>query len=243
MTIGIDIGGSKIIGVLWNEKKVVRSFEIKTPKSLEKFKSAIKQIFKNLNTSGLVKKIGIGTAGSVEGAKVIRARNIPYFNNFDFHQLSPARGGAKLKVDNDARTYARAEYIIGAGKGAKSVLFITLGTGIGRAYGKNNKILKIKQFEKAENWEKDYQKIQNKKALAEFLGEKLSLITDALNPEVLVLGGGVVKKKGYCNALRSTLYAVSKMKGVQRMAYSVRRGKLGKFAGAIGAAMLWKNDA
>ncbi|HEY4521611.1 MAG TPA: ROK family protein [Candidatus Paceibacterota bacterium] len=236
MTIGIDIGGSKIIGILWNGKKVVRSFEVRTPKSLEKFKSAIKKIFKNLNTRGLIKKIGIGTAGSVEGTKVIRARNIPYFDNFDFHQFSPAHGGAKLRVDNDARCLARSEYTIGAGKGAKSVLFITLGTGIGRAYGKNNKILKIKQFEKSESWEKDYQKIKDKKELAEFLGEKLFLIADALNPEIIVLGGGVVKKKGYYEAIENALR-------VKSTGSRVKKSKLGKFAGAIGGAMLWKNSA
>src|SRR3989344_1093121 len=236
MTIGVDIGGSKIRGILWNGKKIVRSFEIKTPKSLEKFKSTLKLLFKNLNASGSVKKIGISIAGVVSSTKVISTSNIPYLKNYNLKSLiSNFQPLTSVVVDNDARCFARAEYELVAAKGAKSVLFITLGTGIGRAYGKNNKILKIKQFEKAESWEKDYQKIKNKKELAEFLGEKLFLIADALNPEVVVIGGGVIKKKGYFEAIKNQL-------SNQVAKYEIRRSKLGKFAGAIGGAMLWKNN-
>jgi predicted NBD/HSP70 family sugar kinase len=136
-----------------------------------------------------------------------------------------------LRVDNDARTYARAEYNIGAGKGAKRILMITLGTGIGRAYGENGKIKNLKIFETNESWEKEYQKIYEKKALAEFLGEKLAPIIKYLNPEIVVLGGGVVQKKGYFEVIKKALSnRVAKLE--------IKCSKLGKFAGAIGAAML-----
>ena len=165
----------------------------------------------------------------MKGTKVIRARNIPYFNNFDFKKIFP---NVFLKVDNDARTYAIAEYKIGSGGGAKNMLMITLGTGIGRAFVRNNKILRIRRFEYAESWEKEYQKIHGKEGLAKFLGEKLSLLIEALNPEVVVLGGGVIEKKGYFEVIKKQLRN-------RTPKLEIKRAKFGKFAGAIGAAMLW----
>lgn len=242
MTIGIDIGGSTVRGILWNGKKIVRFLSFKIPKKQNIFENKIKKMVENLARKNKVFKIGIGTAGRVEGTKVVRARNIPYFNNFNFKFLIHD-SKFTIRVDNDARTYARAEYNIGTGKGArstssgqaKSMLVITLGTGIGRAYAKNGKILNIRRFEYAENWEKDYQKIHGKKALAEFLGEKLNILIEVLNPEIVVLGGGVVDKKGYYEEIKKMLKA-------RFLTLGIRQSKLGKFAGAIGAAMLWTRE-
>ena len=39
----------------------------------------------------------------------------------------------------------------------------TVGTGIGRAFAENGKVKKIKKFEYPEKWEKQYQKIRDKK--------------------------------------------------------------------------------
>ena len=199
MTIGIDIGGSKVRGVLWDGKQMVRFSYFKMPKKLSIFEKKMKNLVRILDFRNNIKKIGIGIAGRVVGTKVVRAKNIPYFINSDFKKFFP---NVFLKVDNDARTYALAEYKIGSGSGAKNMLMITLGTGIGRAFVRNNKILRIRRFEYAESWEKEYQKIHGKEGLAKFLGEKLSLLIEALNPEVVVLGGGVIEKKGYFEVIK-----------------------------------------
>jgi len=236
-TIGIDIGGSKIRGVLWNGKKITRYFQIPMPDSLDKFKNIFQLMFKDLNTRGKIKKIGIGVAGQIKGTKVIRATNIPYFKNFDFKKVFPK---VFLRVNNDARTYAQAEYAIGSGKGAKSILVITLGTGIGRAYGKNGKIKNLKTFETNEPWEKEYQKIKDKNKLAKFLSEKLAPIIYTLDPEIVVLGGGVVNKKGYFSAIKKALNKKCRSLPAQK-GVKIEKSKLGKFAGAIGATMLFPN--
>lgn len=230
-TIGIDIGGSKIRGILWDEKRILKSSYFKIPKKQNVFEKKIKNMVQHLVGPNKILKIGIGTAGKVDGTKVVRARNIPYFNNFDFQKIFPK---IIVRVDNDARTYARTEYKIGDGKRTKSMLMMTLGTGIGRAFVKNGNVLKIRRFEYAEDWEKEYQKIHSKKALAEFLGEKLAPIIFALDPEIVVLGGGVIEKKGYFQAIKKQL---SPTIGGAKL--KIKHSKLGKFAGAIGAAMLW----
>lgn len=230
MTIGLDIGGSKIRGVLWNGKKILRKIEMATPSNLKEFETTIENITQCLNIHVFVKKIGIGIAGIIKNNKVVSATNIKYLKNLDFQKLLNTQ--CLMVVDNDARCYARAEYMISTNKNTKSMLVITIGTGIGRAYGKNGKILKIRRFEYAEEWEKDYQKIQGKKALAKFLREKLNLLINALNPEIVVLGGGVIDKKGYFEVIKNQLSSA----GVTKL--KIRRSKMGKFSGAIGAAML-----
>ena len=229
MVIGIDIGGTNIRGILWNGKKILRSFALPTPKTLKNFQKLILKL--GSNTSPI--KIGIGVAGRISGTKVISATNIKYLKNYNFSTLSGPT--AKCVVDNDARCFAHAEYNIGAGKDSKRMLMVTLGTGVGRAYVKNGKVLKVKRFEYAEGWEKKYQKIKDKNKLAKFLSEKLAPIIYALDPEIVVLGGGVTDKKGYFEAIKKQLQLSS-----SEAKYELKRSKLGKFAGAIGAAMLWK---
>ena len=261
MILGIDIGGSKIRGILWDGKKIRKSWEFRTPKTLKGFEKVITELIHNSSSAswrtpssyskrrgrgGGVNKIGIGIAGVVVGTKIISATNISYFKNYDFKTLFSNLHFPilNLKIDNDARTFAQAEYNFGAGKGYKSALFITLGTGVGRAYGIQKltrsvfegKILKIKKFEKAESWEKDYQKIKNKNILTKFLSENLIPIIHVLGADVIVLGGGVIEKKGYFEAIKKQLSS----DGTVGAKLDIRRSKLGKFAGAIGAAMLWK---
>ncbi|MEK7560285.1 MAG: ROK family protein [Patescibacteria group bacterium] len=221
MILGIDIGGSKIRSIVWNGRKVSKSHEIHTPKNLKEFTKIISGVINN----SFPKQIGIGIAGVIKNNKVISATNIKYLKNYNFPK--------NYKIDNDARCFARAEYKLGAGKGAQSVLVFTIGTGIGRAYGKNGKILKIKRFEKEESWEKEYQKIYKTKAIAEFLTLRLFKIIKAYKPEVVILGGGVIEKKAYFKAIKQKMSEAR----FRTLGFTLHRAKLGKFSGAIGAAL------
>lgn len=230
MVIGFDIGGSNIRGVLWsssarwNGKKILRSFTLPTPKNLKNFKKLVFEMTNNFVGGGV--KVGIGIAGVIKNNKIVSTTNIKYLKNYSFPKT--------WKVDNDARCFARAEYKIVAGQDAKSMLMITLGTGVGRAFVKNGKILNIKKFEKAEKWEKEYQKIKDKNKLAKFLSEKLASIIYTLDPEIIVLGGGVIEEKGYYDAIKKQLSLT-----VSGTKLKIKHSRLGKFAGAIGGALLF----
>ncbi len=68
--------------------------------------------------------IGLGFAGTVKDGIVVSSPNNRFLKNYN-----PARAlGRTIKVDNDARAFARAEYRLGAGKGARRALFFTFGT-------------------------------------------------------------------------------------------------------------------
>lgn len=211
-------------GVLWNGKKVLRAREVATPKNLADFTSALIKLVKSL---GGASKVSIGAAGVVRRSILMSSRNIPYIKNFDFSNMKKISFHGPL--DNDARCFARAEYTKGSATVKKKAFFITLGTGVGRAVGRNGKIIRIKKFEHPERWEPEYQKLRdskNTRRLAEYLSKKLSKLVKPYQPQVLVVGGGVSARKGFFAALK-------KASGLP-----LQKARFGKNAVAVGAAKL-----
>ncbi len=220
MVIGIDIGGSKIRAVLWDGKRAVKAQEFKTSKNLTAFKKLLGDILKSYRAE----KAGIGAPGVISGNKILFCPNIKYLKNFNISQFRYRT--SKLRLDNDARCFAQAEY-----KDKRTTFFLTLGTGIGRAVAKNGRVLKIKKFEYPDKWEKGYQKIRdlkNNRALANFLAKNLKGRFNEYNPAIIIVGGGVSKRKGFLAELQKTLRL------------PVKKSKLGKNSAAIGAAMLFQ---
>lgn len=230
--VGIDIGGTKIKGTLWNGEKITRGFDAKTPKTKKEFVAVLNNLFAKLSKDKLISAIGIGSAGVVSGNKVVWSTNIPYIKNFNFRDVFDR--SIKLKTDNDARSFLRGEYKIGAGRKANKIMGFTIGTGIGRAYGENGEVKKIKKLEYPEKWEKKYQKIHgNDERLAEFLAENLSPILKKYNPEIAVFGGGVMDKRNFFEKLKTKLTK----KGVK---ITIKKAALGNYSAAIGAALLFE---
>ncbi|MGH7771402.1 MAG: ROK family protein, partial [Candidatus Binatia bacterium] len=227
------IGGTKIRAVLWNGKRVVQAREFPTPKNKTNFKKSIVAVTFRLSRQKPISKIGVGAAGIVERSTLIFSPNIPYIQNFNFRSLWPST--PSLRVDNDARCFARAEFLGGAGRRSKRLFALTIGTGIGRSYGKNGKIIKIKKFEYPERWEREYQRIRNtedNRKLANFLGQKLAALLKPFKPEAIVIGGGVMDRSGFPQRLQEAMKA-------HGLACKIRRARLGKNAVAVGAALLF----
>ena len=232
--IGIDIGGSKVRGVLWDERGVIAASGFPTPRGIRAFRKRLVALVAKLmrRAKGKIRGVGIGAAGTIQGTRVISSRNIPYLKQFDFRSIFP--NGA-LRLDNDARAFARAEWLAGAGRGAKRILVFTIGTGIGRAYGKNGRIARLKRFEYSERGEKRYQKIRDAgsdKALADFLSGALVPLVKEYRPSVVLVGGGVMGRPGFLAKLRTEF----KKRGMRT---PIRRARMGKNAAAIGAALLF----
>src|SRR5205807_7534004 len=81
-----------------------------------------------------IESVGIGMPGVLDpDAGVTRfIPNIP--GNWDGVQVTDEMArevGSKVRLINDARAFALAEHGMGAGRGATSMLGITLGTGVG----------------------------------------------------------------------------------------------------------------
>lgn len=128
-TLGIDIGGNKIIFTLMSGKKILEWKKISTPKTREALIAAIKE-----NTpKPEIKIIGIGVPGPLNGKRdlILNPPNLPYLRNFPLARAISKELKIKVVMENDANCFTLAEALMGAGKNAESVLGITLGTGVG----------------------------------------------------------------------------------------------------------------
>jgi predicted NBD/HSP70 family sugar kinase len=229
--IGIDIGGTKMRGVLWNGS-VIKSSESPTPDNKEDFLKAIREMAGALTGNQKIGRIGIGIAGNVSGTKFLGGPNLSHTENLDLADLLPE---FQIRLDNDARCFARAEFLIGAGRGANRMLAFTIGTGIGRAYGENGKIKTLARFEPAESWEPEYQKIQKEGTddeIAEFLGSSLSPIVKEFTPDIIVMGGGNMKREQFFGKLEAAFRR-------HGMTIPLVLSELKDYADPIGAALLW----
>ena len=138
MIIGIDLGGTKIAGVLSTPSgKVLMEINIPTEASKGKKQviANIKKVIYTLIQSKKVKlkAIGIGAPGPIHYEKgiVIEAPNLPGWKKVHLRDILEKEFKVPIFVDNDANCAALAEAWFGAGKFAKHFIYMTVSTGIG----------------------------------------------------------------------------------------------------------------
>lgn len=147
MIIGIDLGGTKIAGVLCTPSgKVLMDVQIPTEAKKGK-KHVIENIRKAihmLKTSQKVKikAIGIGAPGPIiyEKGIVVEAPNLPGWKKVHLKEILEKDYKVPVFVDNDANCAALAESWFGAGKFAQHFIYITISTGIGGGIIINKKL-------------------------------------------------------------------------------------------------------
>ncbi len=142
--LGIDIGGTKIsYAVIDNNGEIKNEVKkISTPKTKDEIYNALKNIIAEFEDN--IDFVAIATAGAVnnENTGVIGSTaNLPSgYKDIDFSTLSKKI----VFIENDANCAAWAEYKIGASKGMKNSVMLTLGTGVGGGIIVNGKLLKGK---------------------------------------------------------------------------------------------------
>nr|WP_269327354.1 ROK family glucokinase [Kineosporia mesophila] len=136
MTIGVDVGGTKIAaGVVDADGRILERLRVPTPESVDAIDASIAEAVEQLKqteTGRQVAAVGVAAAGFVnEHRTVVRfAPNIAWRE----HPLAEAvgkRAGLPVIVENDANAAAWAEYRFGAGRGSTDVATVTVGTGVG----------------------------------------------------------------------------------------------------------------
>lgn len=138
-TIGVDIGGTSIkAGVVDKSGKITLSLQIPTKNSpnacIESIISLIKDLIEKSNlTTNQIKGIGFGFPGMVNSKTgvVDFLPNMKDWENIDFSSKIENAFGVKVKITNDANAHTLAEQKYGSAKGAKNVVMLTLGTGVG----------------------------------------------------------------------------------------------------------------
>lgn len=134
VTIGVDFGGTKIAAGIVANGKVHTRVEMPTGAMLGR-EHVIKQLCSAISQVAqgrAISRVGIGVPGLFSGTRVTLIANVRAMDGVDLHKaLSPVIGKATLALENDARSFALAEARVGAGKGLRHVVGITLGTGVG----------------------------------------------------------------------------------------------------------------
>ena len=142
--LGIDVGGTKIYYAIINENgEIVSEIEKnQTPKTFDEIKNLFINIINKYEKD--VDVIAFSTCGAVsnQNDRILGSTgNIADgYPQMPFKELS----NKPVFVENDANCAAWAEYQIGASKGCKNSVMLTLGTGVGGGIIINGKLLKGK---------------------------------------------------------------------------------------------------
>ena len=131
--IGVDLGGTKILaGSIDGEGRVLDRREVPTPTASQaELLDAIAEAIEPL-ADDAVGALGVGVPSVLDRStgRVLGSINIPLGDVSLADELGP-RFGVPVVVENDANVAALAEWKLGAGRGRRSLVMLTLGTGVG----------------------------------------------------------------------------------------------------------------
>jgi len=242
--IGIDLGGTKIEGVLLDEKyNTIKRKRIETHQE-NGYDSIVKSIISLINElkakTGEETSVGICTPGFTDdNSGLIKNSNTKCLQEMPLKNDIENGLGHKIIMENDANCFALAESLLGSAKGYDVVFGVIMGTGVGGGIvingtlhkgstniagewghhtlrpdgnecfcgkrgcvetyisgpalekrwleltGKKESLQSIVQDlsdEKAKQWKKEF---------LENFGIGLANVIDILDPDIIVLGGGV----------------------------------------------------
>ncbi len=150
VALGIDLGGTKILAGVVDEKgTIVGRGKLKTPflegaagigdALLEAAELALEEAGV---ARGRVAAIGLAAPGAVDAEKglLLRAGNLAPKNWKILEILRGPFPSARLRLENDVRLAALGEARLGAGRGASTLVAVWVGTGVGGAVVRAGKI-------------------------------------------------------------------------------------------------------
>ena len=136
LRIGIDLGGTKIAGIVLDADGATRAeSRVPTPRgnyegTLDAIAGLVAALERQAGTAGA--SVGVGMPGAISRATgLIKNANSVWLNGRPFAEDLAARLGRPVRVENDANCLAVSEAVDGAGAGEAVVWAIILGTGVG----------------------------------------------------------------------------------------------------------------
>jgi fructokinase len=135
MRIGIDLGGTKIEGILLgNGGETVDRQRLPTPReSYPATLDAIAALVADLERGrATCASVGVGIPGAISPATgLVKNANSTWLNGRALHTDLQDRLGRPVRLANDANCFALSEATDGAAAGARTVFGVILGTGCG----------------------------------------------------------------------------------------------------------------
>ena len=286
--IGIDLGGTKIEGILTDEnyKTITRK---RIPTNQDEGYNSILESIKNL-TLGLVQEsndkvsIGVCTPGALSlSSGLIKNSNTQCLIGKDLQNDLKNILHYNVSIENDANCFALAEAKLGAGKNSNLVFGVIMGTGVGGGiiidgkihHGRTNIAGEwghhclhtegnicycgnkgcVETYISGPALEKKWFKFTNqiqtlpeiiknsdnpnfsnwKKSFLDDFGLSLANVIDILDPDVIVLGGGVSNIDFLYSEGKNSIYEKVFSDIVDT---PITKNELGDSAGVFGACML-----
>jgi glucokinase len=295
----VDIGGTKIaIGIVSQQGEVLTKTEVPTPteEGLAQGLALINMALEGCleKTSGELAGIGIGCTGQINplNGAILKNAFLPNWEGDRLIRYLHERFQVGVAIDNDAVAAALAEAAWGAGKGARTMLYVTVSTGIGGALVVDGKVYRGVDGSHPELghiiidmdgpkcycgaygcWERmasgramaewvagiapqeaaylssaavicDQAKKGNMLALRAvkregvFLGIGLANMVTLFSPEIIALGGGVMRNYPlFKEEIELRLATACQL--VPRKQIHLTQAKCGKDTGLLGAAQVW----
>ncbi len=134
--IGIDLGGTKIEGVVLDEAlRPVERTRVPTERErgYEHILARVAEVWATLRAHAPgARVVGVGTPGSLSARDgTLKNSNTTCLNGRPLHADLERRLGLPVRLENDANCFALAEARGGAGQGHALVFGVILGTGVG----------------------------------------------------------------------------------------------------------------
>ena len=286
--IGIDLGGTKIEGVLTDENyKIITRKRI--PTNQDEGYNSILELIKNLvleltQESDDKVSIGICTPGSLSlDSGLIKNSNTQCLIGKDLQNDLKNILDHDISIENDANCFALAESKLGSGKNSNLVFGVIMGTGVGGGIIINETIHRgrtniagewghhclhtggnscycgnngcVETYISGPALEKNWSNlsglnqslpeiIQNsdnsnfdnwKKIFLDNFGLALANVIDIIDPDIIVLGGGISNINFLYNEGKNTVYEKVFSDTIDT---PIVKNELGDSAGVFGACML-----
>ena len=145
MRIGLDLGGTKIEGILLaDDGTIVEKIRVDTPAGdYPNTVAALCRVTNELQASSeRVLPVGVGTPGALTGAEeVLKNCNSICLNGRPLKKDIEQSLGYKIRMENDANCFTLSEALYGSAKDVDSVFGVILGTGTGGGIVTNKQLL------------------------------------------------------------------------------------------------------
>ena len=134
-TVGIDIGGTKVLGGVVDETgALIKRARRDTPaEGGVALTQAIADVALELMKDSEIESVGVSVAAfiSADRKTILATPNIKDWNGVNLDYELTSRIGLPVVIENDANSAAWGEFKFGAGRGKGNILMLTVGTGIG----------------------------------------------------------------------------------------------------------------
>ncbi len=137
MYLGIEIGGTKLqLGVGPGDGQTFAEFvrlDVDSARGGAGIREQIATVGRNLVAKHRVRRVGYGFGGPVFGSRglVQTSHQVHGWDQFPLVEWTQQQLGVPTRLGNDCDVAALAEATYGAGRTARTVFYVTVGTGIG----------------------------------------------------------------------------------------------------------------